>query len=492
MSLSTHLRRALLYAVEAHLDLVPGSSQKMLTKSRNLSIDSVIYDLEDSVATESKELARGLVADHIAADAMQRSVRGPKEVAVRINAVDTGLALQDIQASVDNLDTIVVPKVQSTADLHFVADVIRHVAPQRVLFRSPMTESSQQRKNAPRSRPIHVIGLIESALGLANASSICHAGQRLGLVRLGFAAEDFMANVELSKLPDRREVLFARSAVVNACRGHNLPSIIDMVSIDVDHGTILEEESREGRSLGFTGKQAIHPSQVEAIQRAFGPSTEEVQWAVEVFVGDIESQKQGRGAWKLNGSMIDAPVVKTATALLDRARACGIDVDTHLARCKVAVKQSLNPFDEQSVEDAVRLQEHRQSVEEIVAVSAGPPKCQDVLGTAISMGAGRLHGALGSCKAASGRGKRGKVKPGSLGQATQASKIEIEEDSDMVTRGIDGGTQTVEAQLSMVVTINLRLNEPRYATLPSIMKAKKKKIEQRTLEDDGVKDGKLL
>ncbi|KAM5521458.1 Citrate lyase subunit beta-like protein, mitochondrial [Fusarium oxysporum f. sp. phaseoli] len=126
-----------------------------------------------------------------------------------------------------------------------------------------------------------------------------------------------------------------RSAVVNACRAYNLPSIIDMVSVDVTHGTALEEESREGRSLGFTGKQAIHPSQVQAIQRAFGPSTEEVQWAVEVFVGDIESQKQGKGAWKLNGRMIDAPVVKKATALLDRARACGIDVDTYIARLKV-------------------------------------------------------------------------------------------------------------------------------------------------------------
>ncbi|KLP21030.1 Uncharacterized protein LW94_12609 [Fusarium fujikuroi] len=237
--------------------------------------------------------------------------------------------------SVDDLDTIVVPKVQSTADLHFVADVIRHVAPQRVLFRPPMTESSQQTGNAPRSRLLHVIDLIESALGLANVSSICHAGQRLGLVGLGFAAEDFMANVGLSKLPDRREVLFARSTVVKACRAYNLPSIIDMVSVDVAHGTSLEEESREGRSLGFTGKQAIHPSQVEAIQRAFGPSTKEVKWALEVFGGDIESQKQGRGAWKLNGCMIDAPVVKAATALLDRARACGKDVGTHIARCKV-------------------------------------------------------------------------------------------------------------------------------------------------------------
>ncbi|KAH7194886.1 Pyruvate/Phosphoenolpyruvate kinase-like domain-containing protein, partial [Fusarium oxysporum] len=338
MSFSTFLRRALLYgacetatlllyrcceADKAHLVLVPGSSQKMLTKSSNLSVDSVIYDLEDSVTAESKELARGLVADHIAGDAMQRSVRGPKEVSVRINAVDTGLALQDIQmlTRVDNLDTIVVPKVQSAADLHFVADIIRHVAPQRT-------------ENVPRSQPIHVIGLIESALGLANVSDICRAGQRLGLAGLGFAAEDFMASVGLSKLPDRREVLFARSAVVNACRAYNLPSIIDMVSVDVTHGTALEEESREGRSLGFTGKQAIHPSQVQVIQRAFGPSTEEVQWAVEVFVGDIESQKQGKGAWKLNGRMIDAPVVKKATALLDRARACGIDVDTYIARFK--------------------------------------------------------------------------------------------------------------------------------------------------------------
>ncbi|RKK94887.1 hypothetical protein BFJ68_g7905 [Fusarium oxysporum] len=333
MSPTSYLRRALLY--------VPGSSQKMLTKSSTIYVDSVIYDLEDSVTAESKELARGLVADHIAGDAMQRSIRGPKEVSVRINAVNTGLALQDIQVMlkrVDNLDTIVVPKVQSAADLHFVADVIRHVAPQRIFFQPPKTEFCQQTEYVPSSRPIHVIGLIESALSLANVLDICRAGQALGLAGLGFAAEDFMASVGLSKLPDRRELLFARSAVVNACRAYNIPSIIDMVSVDVTHGTngmALEEESREGRSLGFTGKQAIHPSQVETIQRAFGPSAEDVQWAAQVLVGDIESQKQGKGAWKLNGHMIDAPVVKTATALLDRARACGIDVDTHIARLNV-------------------------------------------------------------------------------------------------------------------------------------------------------------
>ncbi|KAF4966458.1 hypothetical protein FSARC_5864 [Fusarium sarcochroum] len=314
----------------------------MLSKSSNLAVDTVIYDLEDSVTPQSKELARGLVADHVAGDAMQKCERGPREVSVRINATDTGLALQDITQVMlkggNNLDTIVVPKVQSAADLRFVADVIRHVAPQRTFFRPTKMNSSEKPDGLHLPRPIHVIGLIESAIGLANVLDICRAGQSLGLAGLGFAAEDFMASVGLSKLPDRREVLLARSTIVNACRAYNLPSIIDMVSVNVTQNTnemTLEEESREGRSLGFTGKQAIHPSQVEIIQSAFGPSDEEIRWAAQVYVGDIESQKTGKGAWKLDGRMIDAPVVKSAMALLDRARACGIDADAHIARLKV-------------------------------------------------------------------------------------------------------------------------------------------------------------
>lgn len=175
-------------------------------------------------------------------------------------------------------------------------------------------------------------------MGLANVLEICRAGRSLGLAGLGFAAEDFMASVGLSKLPDRREVLLARSTIVNACRAYNLPSIIDMVSVDVSqntNGTSLAEECNEGRCLGFTGKQAIHPSQVDTIQRAFGPSDDEIKWAVEVYVGDIESQKKGLGSWKLNGRMVDAPVVKTAMAILHRARRCGIQVDTDIASSRL-------------------------------------------------------------------------------------------------------------------------------------------------------------
>ncbi|KAI6750488.1 hypothetical protein HG530_014769 [Fusarium avenaceum] len=353
MSLPTFLRRALLYGTTNTISqstlsrisdsfLVPGSSQKMLTKSNNLVVDSVIYDLEDSVTPDSKDLARRLVADHLATN---RLGRGPKEVAVRINAVDTGLAQQDISQVLgggDNLDTIVVPKVQFPEDLHFVADVIRHLAPQRRLFEPSGTNYAQKTANAIVSKPIHVIALIESAMGLANVLDICRAGQSLGLSGLGFAAEDFMASVGLSKLPDRREVLLARSTIVNACRAYNLPSIIDMVSVDVSqntNGTSLVEECNEGRCLGFTGKQAIHPSQVDTIQRAFAPSDDEIKWAVEVYVGDIESQKKGMGAWKLNGRMVDAPVVKTAMAILDRARMCGENVDAEIESSRLEASE---------------------------------------------------------------------------------------------------------------------------------------------------------
>ncbi|KAI0555593.1 Pyruvate/Phosphoenolpyruvate kinase-like domain-containing protein [Xylaria curta] len=327
---STFLRRALLY--------VPGSSKKMLDKSSAFAVDSVIYDLEDSVTADSKPLARDMVTNHIASTAMRPLRRGPKEVSVRINAVETGLALQDLNQVItiagDNLDTIVVPKVQSATDVRFVADIVRHLAPDRANYRddAPL-DSSVQTGTTAKPRPLHMIGLIESALGLANIQEICRAGRSLGLVGLGFAAEDFMSSLGLRKLPDRREVLLARSSIVNACRAYDLPSAIDMVSVNVhEHadGLSLEEESREGRSLGFTGKQAIHPSQVEVIQQAFGPSESEMKWAAEIYMGDIEARKQGKGAWSLNGRMVDAPVVKAATALIDRARACGIDVDAYL------------------------------------------------------------------------------------------------------------------------------------------------------------------
>lgn len=89
----------------------------------------------------------------------------------------------------------------------------------------------------------------------------------------------------------------------------------------------LEEECVGGKGLGFNGKQCIHPRQVEIAQRAFSPSEEEVEWAVRVVVADGKADDQGRGAWTLDGKMIDVPVVGKAKGLVRKAGLCGVDVE---------------------------------------------------------------------------------------------------------------------------------------------------------------------
>ncbi|KAJ5134656.1 Electron transfer flavoprotein subunit beta [Penicillium atrosanguineum] len=198
------------------------------------------------------------------------------------------------------------------------------------------------------------------------------------------------------------------------------------------------------------------------------------------------------------------------------------------------VKHSLNPFDELSIEEAVRLRENHKNkkspmeVENILALSAGGPKAPDVLRTAMAMGADRafhidvpesadggpepltiakmLRGVvekeninlvlLGKQAIDGDQGQTGQMLAGLLGwpQATQASKVEIKDEAGTVevTHEVDGGVETLRAKLPLVITTDLRLNEPRYASLPNIMKAKKKPLEKKTLADFGVEDTRRL
>ena len=169
------------------------------------------------------------------------------------------------------------------------------------------------------------------------------------------------------------------------------------------------------------------------------------------------------------------------------------------------VKMSMNPFDEISVEQAIRLKEAGQ-VEEIVVVSVGVKQAQETLRTALAMGADRailvvasddVHNDIEPLAVA--RILKGIVdeeQPGLVlcgkqalmgwSQATFASEVEIAGDKAKVTREVDGGLQTIEVSMPTVITVDLRLNEPRYASLPNIMKAKKKPLDEKTPADYGV------
>ncbi|KAI1179448.1 electron transfer flavoprotein, beta subunit [Nemania sp. FL0916] len=193
------------------------------------------------------------------------------------------------------------------------------------------------------------------------------------------------------------------------------------------------------------------------------------------------------------------------------------------------VKHSMNPFDELSVEESVRIREKKRApagVEDICAVSAGPAKAVDVLRTAMAMGADRaIHVKipeegdaleplavakmlravvdreksnlviLGKQSIDDDAAQTGQMLAGLLGwpQATQASRIDFKDGGAVeVVKEVDGGVETVRAKLPMIITTDLRLNEPRYASLPNIMKAKKKPLVSMTLSDLGVANERRL
>ena len=210
--------------------------------------------------------------------------------------------------------------MNSASDLHFVTDVIKHTFPSRKLGGHDSSSS--------KHHPIRLLALIESAKALTELHSICKASPYLsGLI---FAAEDFALDLSLTRTPALTEFLYARSAIATACRAHDLPSTIDLVctSFRGEEGLkTLEQECLGGKGLGFNGKQLIHPSQVEIAQRAFAPSENEIAWAVRIVIANAKADQQGKGAWTLDGKMIDAPVVGLARSVILKAEACECDIN---------------------------------------------------------------------------------------------------------------------------------------------------------------------
>ncbi|KAK6865925.1 hypothetical protein PG995_002453 [Apiospora arundinis] len=309
------LRRALLY--------VPSSSPRMLAKSVGLTSDNVTYDLEDSVTPTKKADARASLREHLAS--LTSRPPSVSELAVRINAISTPYALDDLAAlaSSSHLDAIVIPKVNSASDLTFVTDALRQFAPDR----HTTGVGGRDGDGDAAQNPVKLIALIESAQAVMNLREICAASPYLsGLI---FAAEDFALDLSITRTPSLSEFLYARSAIVTAARAANLPSTIDLVctSYKGDEGIRrLEEECLGGKAIGFNGKQCIHPSQVDVVQRLFAPGAKEVEWAVRVVIADEKAARAGRGAWTLDGTMIDAPVAGKAKAVVQKAENCGMDV----------------------------------------------------------------------------------------------------------------------------------------------------------------------
>jgi citrate lyase beta subunit len=281
-------RRALLY--------MPGDDRHKIQKAISLDVDCICMDMEDGVAINRKMEARQSIAQ-----ALQEFDFGRSERLVRINAIGSGLEQDDLQAVLKHHpDGIVVPKVERAEQVRWVSEQIGEAG--------------------LAQNEISLIVIVESALGIVNLAEI--AGQDELLQAIIFGAEDLAGDIGAVRTREGWEIFYARSAVVTHAAAFGLQAI-DQVYIDFKDITGLQQEARTGVQMGFAGKQIIHPNQVRPVQEAFTPSDSEIEHALHILESASQQQEAGFGAFAIDGKMIDAPIVKTAERVLDRARAAG-------------------------------------------------------------------------------------------------------------------------------------------------------------------------
>ena len=171
-------------------------------------------------------------------------------------------------------------------------------------------------RNGWKVNSIRILIGVETAKGILNLKEIA-AHPRLDAIIFG--GEDFAASVGAVRTKDAVELLYARQAVIVACAANDLQPI-DIVTIDYKDMEALKAEAEFGARLGFSGKQIIHPNQVQAVQEAFTPSDEAITYARRIVETFEASQKEGKGAYSLDGKMIDMPLLKNAQKVLARAK----------------------------------------------------------------------------------------------------------------------------------------------------------------------------
>ncbi|MFC3478762.1 HpcH/HpaI aldolase/citrate lyase family protein [Halobacterium litoreum] len=269
----------------------PGDQPELMRKAPGAGADVVVFDLEDAVAPGQKDEARAAVRG-----VLDDAEFDPDcEVCVRVNPVGSG-AGDDVEAVLSDggFDAVMLPK---TGDADDVATLGRLL--------------DEHDAEAP------VLALVESAAGVLNAQSIAAEEPTDALV---FGAEDLSADIGATRTDEGTEVLHAREHVVLAASAADVDAI-DTVYTDIEDTDGLAAETRFAAGLGFDGKMAIHPAQVAPINDAYTPDPEQVEWAERVLEAKRAADEEGRGVFRVDGEMIDAPLIAQAERIVARANA---------------------------------------------------------------------------------------------------------------------------------------------------------------------------
>ncbi|MGB1264753.1 MAG: HpcH/HpaI aldolase/citrate lyase family protein [Nereida ignava] len=262
---------------------IPASKERALEKAKGLACDAIIFDLEDAVAIDEKVPARDLLAE-----TLPTADYGARLRIVRVNGLDTTWGREDV-LSVVNADAVLLPKVNSAADVDAIA--------------------------ALTSLPIWA--MMETPLGILNAAEIAAHPRLEGMV---MGTNDLAKDLNTRHRPDREPLLTSLQMCLLAARAHGV-TIVDGVYNAFKDDAGLKIECDQGRDMGFEGKTLIHPAQLEVANAAFAPSEAEIDLSKRQIEAFEQAERDGQGVAVVDGKIVENLHIVTARATLAKAHA---------------------------------------------------------------------------------------------------------------------------------------------------------------------------
>ena len=282
----------------------PGSRPELLAKAQLGDADAMNFDLEDSVPLNAKDEARKNIADALAAGLK-------KPMFLRISNPRAGDFMADLQvlanaSSLVNVAGVVLPKADDADDIQAVAKALKDV----------------ESKHNMQEGTLSILPLIETCLGLRNGFDIAKASTRvIGMALASAEQGDFMVDLGGRWTPRSLALAYPRSKLVVDARAAGVQWLVDGVFMNLKDTDMLREECLIARELGFVGKMAIHPTQVDVMHTVFSPSELEVAYARGLIAAFRDGEARGVGAVKYEGMMVDYANVRLAERTLALAGA---------------------------------------------------------------------------------------------------------------------------------------------------------------------------
>ena len=283
---------------------VPGHRQRMIDKALGLNADAIMLDIEDGVAPNEKDAARKNIAESLG----RAKAAGTPARYVRINAIGHARMDADLEAVVrPGLAGLVCPKVDTPDEVRTVDAILNVKEP-----------ANQLKKGS-----VKLLIAIESPRGLLHAAAIAAASARI--VGIIFGAEDFGREIGLPAVREgeARDLIYARSSIVIAAAAAHVQAV-DGVWVDLNDTQGLAGFARQSRQLGFSGMSCIHPGQIDAINKTFSPTAEEIEYCGKVLQAFEEANARGDGSIAFGGQLIDRPIVERARRTIDMAKSLGM------------------------------------------------------------------------------------------------------------------------------------------------------------------------